>query len=537
MKRLGMFGMASILFLCAELPAAAETAAEKMDRLEHQLDELRQEIQELKKQQSQNAAPAPALQAPAVAPPTAEAPAAAPSTAQAAATQPSVPPAASDWKRELLERVQIGGYGSTRFEANSATNENTTFTLRRLVLTGDAAIAPRLRSYFELEFERFRKLELERTVVSENGGLTVEQAVEGTDDSEISLEQAWLEFELVQQAKIRAGAVLVPLGRFNLNHDDNRWDIARRPLIDRGAPVLPVPAAWDELGAGLNGDVPIGDHGIVGYQLYVMNGALLDAEVESELETVNEEGGKELKMEAEFSPSNGTFNKDLKDSKAVAGRLAYSPSLGQEIAGSFYTGRYTPDFLPSERITSAGADGLSIWGPFELEGEYLYSDFGNVSELARGFAARAVADEVAVSNSEFESVMEFALNSLADTKQGYWVEGRYRFRPEWLKKSIVGRYFEDPVLTAVVRGEEVWFNGLLQELTFASGQVTSLEKDDRRIDRITIGGSYRPVPLVVFQLAYEFTQVNKGSLSDVTNYLDTSDDKAHALLVGAAFGF
>ena len=341
----------------------------------------------------------------------------------------------------------------------------------------------------------------------------------------------------MQQAKIRMGAVLVPLGRFNLNHDDNRWDIARRPLIDRGAPVLPAPAAWDELGAGLNGELPIGEHGTVGYQLYVMNGVLLEPEVESELETINDEGGKELKMEAEFSPSSGTFSKDLKDSKAVAGRLVYSPSLGQEIAGSFYTGRYTPDFLPNERITSGGADGLSIWGPFELEGEYLYSDFGNVSELARGFAARAVANEVAVSNSEFESVMEFALDSLADTKQGYWVEARYRFRPEWLRKSIFGCYFEDPVLTAVVRGEEVWFDGLLRELTFASGQVTSLDKDDRRIDRVTIGGSYRPVPLVVFQLAYEFTQVNKGSLSDVTTYLDTSDDKAHALLVGAAFGF
>ena len=55
--------------------------------------------------------------------------------------------------------------------------------------------------------------------------------------------------------KLRAGAMLVPLGRFNLNHDDNRWDIARRPLIDRGAPALPVPAAWDEVGAGFLGEI------------------------------------------------------------------------------------------------------------------------------------------------------------------------------------------------------------------------------------------------------------------------------------------
>jgi hypothetical protein len=525
MRRLGTLSVAMLL-LCAARPAAAtDSAAEKMERLERQIDELRQEIQELKKQQAP--APAPAAQAPEAKPP----------TEQAAATPPSTTSAGGDWKQNLFERVKIGGYGSTRYEYNSATNENNTFTLRRLVLTGDAAIAPRLRSYFELEFERFRELELEREVVSENGGLTIKQAVDGTDESEIELEQAWLEFELIPQARIRTGAVLVPLGRFNLYHDDNRWDIARRPLIDRGAPVLPVKAAWDELGVGLNGEVEVGEHGTLGYQIYVVNGAILQPEVESEIETVNEEGGRELSTESEFSVQNGTFGKDIKNAKSVTGRLVYSPALGHEIAGSFYHGRYTPDFLPNEAITSAGADGLSIWGPLELEGEYLYSDFGDVSALARGFATQVNADEVALPGAELESVMEFTLNSIADTKQGYWLEARYRFRPAWLKKSIFGRYFEDPVLTAVVRGEQGWYNGLIRELTFSAGQVTGLEKANRRIDRVTIGGSYRPVPLVVFQLAYEYTQVNQGGLGEVTNYLDTEDGHAHALLVGAAFGF
>ncbi len=448
MRRLGTLSVAMLL-LCAGRPAAAaDSAAEKMERLERQIEELRQEIQELKKQQSQPPAPAPSAEAPAAKPPTAQA---------AAPTQPTTT-SGGDWKQNLLERVQIGGYGSTRFEANSAAEENTTFTLRRLVLTGDAAIAPRLRSYFELEFERFRELELEREVISENGGLTIKQAIDGTDESEIELEQAWLEFELVPQAKIRTGAVLVPLGRFNLFHDDNRWDIARRPLIDRGAPVLPVKAAWDELGVGLNGEVPVGDHGNLGYQLYVVNGAVLQPEVESEIETVNEEGGRELAIESEFSTQNGTFGKDFKDAKAVTGRLVYSPALGHEIAGSFYRGRYTPDFLPNESITSAGADGLSIWGPLELEGEYLYSDFGDVSALARSFAGKALANEVALPGAELESVMEFTLNSIADTKQGYWLEARYRFRP---------RMAEEVDLRPILRGSRAdrgrsWRAGLVQ---------------------------------------------------------------------------
>ena len=50
----------------------------------------------------------------------------------------------------------------------------------------------------------------------------------------------------------------------------------------------------------------------------------------------------------------------------------------------------------------------------------------------------------------------------------------------------------------------------------------------------------RASDLVVFQLAYEFTKTNDGkSLAGVTNFLPAqeNEDHAHALLLGAAFGF
>lgn len=518
-------GCAALLAALAfPLGAIADERDEKLDRLQHEIEELRRQVQELKNERR------PETSATVSAPSQPQ-----PPTATAATAEPST--TVMDARKALLERVQVGGYGSVRFEHDSATEEPTSFTLRRFVLTTDAAIAPRLRGYFELEFERFRELELERKVVAENGGLTIKQAVDGTNDSAIELEQAWLEFELSELARVRAGAVLVPIGRFNINHDDNRWDLPRRPLADRGAPVIPAKAAWDELGVGLNGELAVGDEGRLAYQLYVVNGAVLQPEVENELKNPNKDGARELATEAEFKLQNGTFGKDVKDSKSVTGRLAYSPWLGQEIAGSFYRGRYTPDSLPSESLTAFGIDGLSLWGPLEIEGEYLYADYGDVAKVARGFANRLISDEVAIESSELESVMEFKLGSLADTKHGYWLEGRYRFHPAWLKASVLGRDFEDPVLTAVVRGEEVWLDRRLDGLSFSSSQVTGAERSDRRIDRVTIGGSYRPVPLVAFQLAYEYTHVDKGALSEVTNYLDTGEDKSHAVLVGAAFGF
>ena len=503
-------GALFVLVVWSAVPAMAkETADQKIERLERELEELKQEMREMKEQKR---AEAPAKT-------TAEAP----------------PPAASE--APSTPRVQIGGYGSVRFEESSAKGTHPTFTFRRFVLTADAAVAPKLRAYLELEFERFHNLELERTAVSENGGLKVKQAVGGTDESEISLEQAWLQYDFLEALRFRTGAILVPLGRFNLNHDDNRWNLPRRPLVDRGAPVLPVKAAWDELGAGFNGELPVAESSVLGYQLYVVNGAALRPEVESTFQTQQGESSTRL-FEAVFSPDTGTFGNDVKGAKAITGRLAYSPALGHEIAGSFYRGRYTPEFLPSESITAFAFDGISIAGPFELEGEYVHSDFGDVGRVARAFASRAI--EKSTANEQSPSLaleMEFPLERLAETRHGYWLEARYRFWPEWLRETVFGRAFEAPELVAVVRGEQVWLDGLLEEVDFTGGQITDLKKSDRRLDRITVGGAYRPVPLVAFQLAYEFTHVDRGALSDVTNFLDSSDDKAHAVLLGAAFGF
>jgi len=77
----------------------------------------------------------------------------------------------------LLDRVKLGGYGSLRFEGNSLHDQPETFTFRRFVLTTEAKIAPRLHFYSELEFERFRKLELERSVGPSGSGLLAKQGL------------------------------------------------------------------------------------------------------------------------------------------------------------------------------------------------------------------------------------------------------------------------------------------------------------------------------------------------------------------------
>jgi len=515
--------------------ARADDLAAKIERLEQQVQELKRELA------AQRAATAPAPAAPAGAEPARPTEYAKPPAperavpAASAAAQPTTEPVAGAPIGRFLDRVRIGGYGAMRFEASDLKDQKTSFVFRRFVLTADADIAPRLRSAFELEFERFRKLELEKSAAPEDGALEVEQAVDGTTDSEIALEQAWLQYDIYDWLRLRGGGVLVPLGRFNINHDDNRWDLPRRSLVDRGVPVLPSTAAWSEVGAGFVGDVPVTDEGLLTYQAYLMNGVALDTEFEQFAVS-----GEKTGVEVSVFPASGGFAADVNDSKAFAGRFAYSPGIGHELAGSWYYGQYTPDFLDSEDLWAIGIDGRTEYGPFELEGQWIFTRFDGTQSVAQSLARVAGEQEAQSADPTLETEVDFELSNLARNKYGYWLDLRYRFWPALLSDTFIGRHFSTPQLVAVVRGEQAWLDDRITDVAFSGGAVTAFQTENRRVDRVTLGLAYRPVPLVVFQLAYEYTQTDAGkSLAGVTNYLpaQAGEDNAHMVLIGSAFGF
>lgn len=437
----------------------------------------------------------------------------------------------------IADRVALGGYGSARFETDSPSDLNTTFTLRRFVLTTDANIAPRLRAFFELEFERFRKLELEQTGAPSGSGLETELAIEGTNGSEIALEQAYIDFEAYKELHFQAGAILVPVGRFNLNHDDNRWDVPRRPLVDRGAPVLPVPVAWDELGVGATGTIDTDRAGQFKYWLQVMNGTVLDPQIETIVET--REGDTLLKeTEVKISSNTGSFSWDTKDAKAVAGRALWSPTLGSEMAGSFYWGRYTPDYLANESVYTLAFDGATDIGPIQVQGEFAYTHFSGIRSVAESLARRTFNNEAAIENESVEYEVEFELAGLATEKYGYWLYLRYPFFPEFMRDTVLGQPFENPQFALFAQPEQVWFGNLVDTVEYVDSELTEFSSQDRFLTRFTTGVSYRPTPLVVFSLAYEYTLTNSGkSLGSVTNYLATNANHSNSFLAGVAFGF
>src|SRR5215475_1350661 len=209
--RLRSASFAALLTLLVSFGSAAPADAASPEELDAKLKALQEQVDALKKELEKS------RQAPAVAAP------------------PAPAPATTPW----ITDFKIGGYGSVRFESSDIDKVGDTFTFRRFVLSGDATIANRIRSVVELEFEHLTELEVEKSAPSEGGLRGFSNSIESSNNSEISLEQAWVEFMLAEWLRFRAGMLLVPLGRFNLNHDDNRWDLPRRSLVDRGVPVLP----------------------------------------------------------------------------------------------------------------------------------------------------------------------------------------------------------------------------------------------------------------------------------------------------------
>ena len=517
---------------------SAQIAAQQQQIQKLQQDQL-QLLQELKAARPEQTAEAPVAEASA---PTMEQKSETPSSVRAAHYP--------DWRDagegiQLGDKVKVGGYGSFRFEANDvasgnniASGSNAGFTFRRFVMTTDAKPAKRLRVYSEIEYERLHGIEVEKSASFDGSKLEFEHAVEGR--GELALEQAWGQFNFAENHGLRGGVVLAPVGRYNLLHDDDYWDIPRRTLTDRDAPILPVKSAWRDLGAGFVGSFNVGAAGKLDYQIYALNGAAIDFNIENEAEI---ETGTPGEAAAVFKSSMGLssgFFDGSKGTSAVAWRAAYSPNLHGEFAFSGYHGNYAPSFLNfRENVTSLAYDHKWRWKGFETEAEFVHTSMGNLNNVLGAYAT-------SIFNSANESALttggggltklevEAELSNLAKTKYGFWSDFKYHARPKWLKESFLGRSFEDPQLIPIFRYERVWLNDLTDDIEVTSGTVTGMAQEDLSQDRFTLGLSFRPARQFAIQAAYEHNRKLEGSR---LIFPAVNQDATHGFIMGMAFSF
>jgi len=400
-----------------------------------------------------------------------------------------------------------------------------------------------------VEFERLNEIEVERSAIPENRGRATRdrpgvrfiQEVEGTSGGEIAIEQAWMQYSFTDEFSARVGVILPPVGRYNILHDDDYWDIARRPLAVTGGPVTPVKSAWREMGAGLLFSKPVGS-GYLDGQFYFVNGVQLDFA----LETVAalREGRNLIEIEPELSFSSGAFD-GSQDADAVTWRMAASPRIGHEIAVSGYHGRYTPDYLKQQAwVNTLALDGKSTIGRFEVEGEYIHTKFNRHQEVLNDIALQFVDSSAATSSAEtstLETEIEAGFKGpFTRSRAGFWLDLKYRLTPEWLRSGMLGRDFEDPQLIPVFRWERIYFNDFVRGFDFAGGAVTNINRENAAQERFTLGLSYRPVPSVVLSAAWERNRRLSGSalLFPTRTGTDPIPSKGYdGLIIGAAFGF
>lgn len=326
--------------------------------------------------------------------------------------------------------VSLGGYFDTEYHDFEDTDS--TFRQHRWIINIGAELAERLRFNSELEIEY--------------GGPNTP----GTD-GEVKVEQAFGDYLINDGINLRLGALLVPFGRYNLTHDSDLQNLTDRPIVAKDI----VPTTWTEAGAGFFGNFhpTIGTYeGLaLNYELYAVNG--LDAGF----------------SDTGLSGARNSLKTDNNKDKAVVGRLAVSPWMGQEIGLSAYNGEYDTS---GNNITGQGFDWLSTFGPVEVLGEY----------------AHFSTDESATDVSNFF--------------HGYYTQVNYEFWPQFLSKTFLGRGFADPKLTLI--GQYDW-----AEIA-DDGDAGIVENNEE--DRWTLGLNYRPIDSFVFKFEYQWNHAKNEAL-------------------------
>lgn len=204
----------------------------------------------------------------------------------------------------------LGGYAelNSHYRSDHGVIEGFTFEFRRFNIFLYSAISKHVRFFSELEFEH------------------------GTE--EIALETAQLDIEVTPAAILRGGIILVPLGRFNQNHDSPKWDFIERPLVSTEI----IPSTFSEVGAGIHGQFEFGSN-FLNYEVYAVNGL-------QEQLLIGPEGRTHLAS----GKSEEFFAEDNNGSPAITGKLTSYIGESIELGVSGYVGAYNSYLLEGEEV-------------------------------------------------------------------------------------------------------------------------------------------------------------------------------------------
>ena len=352
------------------------------------------------------------------------------------------------------DRVAVGGYGDFQFRTPSLNERadgggSDTFQSTRFVL-GVAA------------------------VLSQKQNITLNSEIEyELGAHEIDVEQAFLSWRVRPEFDFRAGIIVPPIGHFNTYHDSNLNILTLRPLINQ----FIVPTAYRDAGLGIRGVFRLPHEMKLSYEADVVNG----------FQATNDDGEatpfSRLYGQASAAEPVSIAFQATRNSKAVAGRVGFSPVLGLEFGLSTYAGTFTNQDDPKKSATIVFFDASYQRGPFMLNAEY-----GRSNIVGAGIARQSAAPPLLNPNDPL-SIAALG-NYVAQTtpgQDGFYVESGYKFFRGIFRNRE--KFDEGAYLMPVVR-----FEALRRDRTLSNFFLNQ--------SRATFGFNVAPSPSVIFKLNY-----------------------------------
>ncbi len=268
-------------------------------------------------------------------------------------------------------RTTVGGYGELHYnnlEKGDGTEVTDSVDLHRFVLYFGHEFNDRMRFFSEFE--------LEHSIAGEG------------QVGEVEVEQAWLEFDVNESHRIRAGVDIVPVGIINMTHEPNTFFGVERNNVEKNI----IPATWWEAGIGMNGEIYPGWN----YDVVLHSGLSIKT-------------GK-----YKIRDGRKKVGKAPADAPAMTGRLRYTGIPGLEVG---VTAQYQSDVTQNGGTTGGGSASL-----IEAHVDYRHSS---------GLGLRALAAQWDI-DDEIDNV------SGSDQQHGYYIEPSYRFRLTGLLPGELG---------------------------------------------------------------------------------------------------
>ncbi len=265
--------------------------------------------------------------------------------------------------------LQLGGYTDVSYEVEreDGTTEEATFKANRFNIFAYSRLFERATIFGEIEFE------------------------EGAE--EISLEIAQFDFEINDALNLRAGILLPPLGRFNVNHDSPKNNFTRRPLVSTEI----IPTTLSEVGAGLFGNFYPGNKSRLNYTMYLTNG-FTDGII------LNAKGS------TEFSAGKPELGEDNNTTPSYTGRVGVIPIPGIEAGFSFHTGIYNTYLVEGTQVDEKRNETILAFD-WDFSRSFKFGDI-------------AVSGELAYANVD---IPESLVGTYASKQYGYYVDVAYDF--------------------------------------------------------------------------------------------------------------